>query len=249
MNGLSQSFSGSSFSSSAGLCSSQRERVAARRDDEAHRAVLAPERGAERELVLPQREVERGALERPAPVVRATPASPARRRTAAARRAAADSSPSVVRPARLELREPVVILRPCTSRPRLAPRAPSPREHDRRRDARELRRDVDRLPLGGERPRRSARGRAVDPRVPSAGARHGLPRLLDAHEACTRAESRRGSGSRRPARGSGSRPSQAGTAARGRSPRPRSARRAAGRAPSSSSRARRPRRGAAPASA
>src|SRR5947209_2353028 len=40
-----------------------------RRDDEAHRTVLASERPAEREAVLAQREVEAGALERPAPVV------------------------------------------------------------------------------------------------------------------------------------------------------------------------------------
>ena len=46
-----------------------RERVVTRRDHEAHGPVLALERGTERELVLPQRQVERGTLERPAPVV------------------------------------------------------------------------------------------------------------------------------------------------------------------------------------
>ena len=40
-----------------------------RRDDEAHGPILAADHGAKRQAVLAQGEVERGALERPAPVV------------------------------------------------------------------------------------------------------------------------------------------------------------------------------------
>ena len=89
-------------------------------------------------------------------------------------------------------------------------------QHDRRRHARELRRDVDRPALGRRTSSTSARARAVGPRAPSAGRRLDGDRTARRASCGTRAESRRGSGCRRRATGSGS-PSVASRYGRARS--------------------------------
>ena len=124
------------------------ESVAAGRDDEAHRPMLAPERVAEAEAVLPQREVERRTLERPAPVVGGCvhPRLPLEETEAFERRRERAES-GLAR--WVELGEPVVVLG------RVGHVLPTPlrtaaAQHDRCGHTRELRRHVDRPSLGPE---------------------------------------------------------------------------------------------------
>ena len=124
------------------------EGIAARRDDEPERAVFAPDGCTERKVVLAQRQVERRALEGPAPVIRERPHLRLRleqaqvvqlRRELPERRA----------PRRSEVGKPVVILsrvRHVFATALLAFTA----EHDSGGDARELSRDVNGLPFRAE---------------------------------------------------------------------------------------------------
>src|SRR5207245_7455762 len=122
------------------------ERVGTRRDDEPDRLVLEAERRAEREPVLPERQVERRALEGPAPVVRRGThlgLGPEELHRVERRRKVSER-----RPARgFERGEPLVILsgvRHVLSASRLR----TATEHNGRRDPRALRRGVNGPPFG-----------------------------------------------------------------------------------------------------
>ena len=126
-----------------------REGIAARGHDEAHRPVLTSERVAEVRAVLPERQVEGRAFERPAPVVRGR-----FHLRLAGEEDELVEPPREVREARrarrVDGREPFVILR-GVRHIFAAPLLPAAAEHDSRCHAGELCRDLDRAPLGLER--------------------------------------------------------------------------------------------------
>ena len=182
MNGRCPTRSPDRASARARRSAEPRERVAARRDDEPHRPVLAPERGAEAE--------RRSAAARGRAPRSRTPSAGSRRDAAIFGSPAKSGSPSsdaenaprVVAPGAVELGEPVVVLgrvrhvlaAALRARPRsttvVVTRVNCVETSTDRRSVRELR-------------ARPTRGRAADPRAPSADRRLDLAGSARAHHA------------------------------------------------------------------